>query len=92
MDLTTSYLRHIPQDMQARYQFAETRNACAVLAATNQEAFHHIVDVLRAFQLLRTDLLTPGGQESDLAARANRLFRSRGWREARVDTLIRFSL
>lgn len=43
--------------------------------------------------MLRTDdLLKPGGQESNLAARLNRMFRERGWREARVDTLIRLSL
>ena len=48
--------------------------------------------VLREFQLRTRDLLTPGGQESDLAARINRMFRDAGWREARVDTLIQLSL
>ncbi len=92
MDLTSSYEQHIPQDVRARYQFAETRNASAVFAATNLLAFEQLIDVLRHFQLRTSDLITPGGQESDIAARANRLFRERGWREARVDTLIQLSL
>lgn len=92
MDLTQSFERCFPQDILARYQFAETRNAAALFAATNPDAFEQVLDVLRSFQLRTSDLITPGGQESDLAARANRLFRERGWREARVDTLIQLSL
>lgn len=92
MDLTQSFEHCLPPDVLARYQFAETRNAAAILAATNAVAFEHVVDALRSFQLRTADLITPGGQESDLAARANHLFRARGWREARVDTLIRLSL
>jgi len=92
MDLTQSFERCFPADVLARYQFAETRNATTVFAATNPVAFDHVVDALRNFQLRTADLIRPGGQESDLAARANRLFRDRGWREARVDTLIQLSL
>lgn len=92
MDLTQSFEHCFPSDVLARYQFAETRNAATVFAATNPVAFEQVVGVLRNFRLHTADLLTPGGQESDLAARANRLFRERGWREARVDTLIQLSL
>lgn len=92
MDLTDSFLRCIPDDVRERYEFAETRNAAAILAATNPAAFEQLIAVLRGFQLRTKDLLTPGGQESDLAARVNSMFRDVGWREARVDTLIRLSL
>lgn len=92
MDLTHSYTQCIPPDILERYQFAETRNAAMILAATNSSAFSQLMDVLRLFQLRTADLLQPGGQESDLAARLNLMFRERGWREARVDTLIRLLL
>ena len=92
MDLTISFERVLPEDVRRKYEFAETRNAAAIFAATNPDAFNQLVDVLRTFTLRTADLLNPGGQESDLAARMNRLFRERGWREARVDTLIRLSL
>jgi hypothetical protein len=92
MDLTHSFQQHIPADVFARYQFAETRNAAAIFAATNPDAFAQLLEVLRDFHLRTSDLLTPGGQESDLAARMNRAFRVIGWREARVDTLIQLSL
>lgn len=92
MDLTNSFQALVPADLFARYEFAETRNAASIFAATNPTAFGQVLDVLRDFQLKTSDLLTPGGQESDLAARMNSAFRAQGWREARVDTLIRLSL
>lgn len=92
MDLTHSYRQCIPTDVCDRYEFAETRNAATIIAATNPVAFEQLMAVLRGFQLRTDDLLKPGGQESDLAARMNRLFRENGWREARVDTLIQLSL
>lgn len=92
MDLTQSFQQRIPEDIRSRYQFAETRNAAAILSVTNPEAFDQLLEVLRGFRLRTSDLITAGGQESDLAARMNRAFRERGWREARVDTLIQLSL
>jgi hypothetical protein len=92
MDLTQSFERCLPEDVLRRYQFAETRNAAAIFKATNSGAFDQLIDVLRMFHLRTSDLTTPGGQESDLAARMNRLYREKGWREARVDTLIQLSL
>lgn len=92
MDLTQSFAHCIAPDIQRRYQFAETRNAANIFRATNPEAFEQLEGVLRGFCLTTADLITPGGQESDLAARMNRMFRDTGWREARVDTLIQLSL
>lgn len=92
MELTESFKQVLPSKVLERYEFAETRNATKILQATNPEAFGQVVEVLDAFQLTAQDLTTPGGQESELAARLNNSFRARGWREARVDTLIRLSL
>lgn len=92
MDLTNSYESAFPTEVLDRYEFAETRNAAAIFQATNPAAFEQLVSVLNSFELLATDLTTPGGQESSLAARLNASFRAEGWREARVDTLIRLLL
>ena len=92
MDLTHSYRECIPTPVLERYSFAETRNATRILQSTNPTAFDQLLDALAEFQLSTADLITPGGQESGLAARLNAAFRTRGWREAKVDTLIRLSL
>ncbi len=92
MELTSSFAEVFPDSVLQRYRFAETRNAAKILHITNPVAFSQIVEVLNQFVFTAADLLTPGGQESDLAARLNSSFREWGWREARVDTLIRLSL
>jgi len=92
VDLTTSFLGVLPEDVLLRYQFAETRNAATILYSTNGNAFNEMVTVLRDFTLMTSDLVTAGGQESELAARLNHGFRGQGWREARVDTQTRLTL
>jgi hypothetical protein len=89
MELTRSYERTIPADLRKRYDFVETRNAAAVLAASNPDAFGEFLDVLRGFQLITTDITDPGKNESAVAIKMNRAFRDRGWREAAYDTHLR---
>lgn len=92
MDLTTSFERVIPVEVLDRYILAETRQAAAILQATNPERFTEMVEALNEFEIQGSDLLTAGGQETQLAKRFNEAFRSRGWREARVDTDIDLKL
>lgn len=90
--MSASYAAAMPQRVLDRYEFIETRNAAAVLAATNRPRFDELVRVLDEFELTTDYLIKPGGQESALAKRLNTMFRDRGWREARVDTQIRLVL
>lgn len=92
VELTESYLRVIPESVQARYQIRETRNAAAILAVTNPEEFAELIMALDGFSLRVEDLVQSGGNESRLAARLNEGFRSRGWREGRVDTRVKSEL
>jgi hypothetical protein len=92
VDLTDSYTRALPPHIRDRYEFIETRNAAAILAATNPQRFGELLTALHEFQLRTDDLVQPGGQETELAARLNTAFRNKGWREARVDTRIRLEL
>lgn len=92
MDLTTSYEHVLPAEVLDRYVIRETRQASVILAATNPDLLDEIVDVLNEFELIREDMLTAGGQETQLAQRFNGAFRHRGWREAGVDTDIELRL
>ncbi len=92
MELTNSFERTLPEQVLSRYVVRETRQAAAILAATNPGAFAEILSVLNEFQIVRDDLLRAGGQETQLAQRFNAAFRVRGWREARIDTEITLRL
>jgi hypothetical protein len=100
MELTDSWSRARDADLAtvplarlaaltARFELRETRNAAAVLAATAPEEFTELCAVLDAFVLHTADLIEAGGNESRLAQRLNADFRGRGWREGRVDTVVR---
>lgn len=92
MELTRSWTTVLPAAVAERYELRETRNAAAVLAATSPTEFSEVCAVLDAFVLTVDDLIEPGGNESRLAARLNSALRGQGWREGRVDTVIRSEL
>jgi hypothetical protein len=89
MELTRSWSTSLPAPVAERFELRETRNAAAVLAATAPEEFTELCAVLDAFVLHTADLIEAGGNESRLAQRLNADFRGRGWREGRVDTVVR---
>jgi hypothetical protein len=71
----------LPAPVLARFDFLETRNAASILQASNPGEFSEVVEVLKDFELLDSDIKKPGGNKSALAARVDRAFRDRGWRE-----------
>lgn len=92
VELTESYLRVFPASVTQRYELRETRNAAAILSVTNPDEFAELIEAMDGFVLRVADLVHSGGNESKLAARLNDRFRSRGWREGRVDTRVRSEL
>ena len=88
MEPTESYKRFFPADLLGRYDFFETRNAAAILHATNPAELAEVIDVLRWLRLDPADVTGAGGNKSDLAARVDARFRTLGWREGRHDTKI----
>jgi len=92
MDLTGSYRTHCSEELLQKFDFCEVRNAAAILASTNPNEWHEIQQVLTWFQLTQEDVFGEGGNRSDLATRVDERFREMGWREGRVDTLIKLAV
>lgn len=92
MDLTTSYIEHVAPELRERFEFCEVRNAAAILASTNPTEWSELMQVLSTLSLTDQDILDDGGNKSDLAARVDESFRELGWREGRVDTLIKLAV
>jgi hypothetical protein len=89
MDESHSYTQCIEQDILAKYEFCEVRNAAAIISSTSPAEWRDLLEGLRHFTLHRADIVDEGGNKSDLAARLDEAFRQSGWREGRVDTLIK---
>lgn len=92
MELTASYKRVVPQGILDKFQFCEVRNAASVLKATSPALWEEVLSVLHAFSLSEADIRAAGGNKSDIAARLDEAFRVLGWREGRVDTLIKLKV
>jgi hypothetical protein len=52
----------------------------AILAAARPEEWQEILEVLRGFSLLRSDIAKPGGSKSDIAKKIDGHFTRLGWR------------
>lgn len=89
MDLTDSYSRVFDSELLGRYSWVETRNAAAVLQASDPEAFTEFKGVLAEFFLYDTDLLIPGGNRGAVPIRLDGAFDRRGWSAVRVNTEFR---
>lgn len=84
MNLTASYRSAVPGDVLDRYSWLETRNAAAVLRASNPEEFDDLVAVLAGFQVYDDDLLRPGGNRGPISIRIDGMLEQKGWRAVRI--------
>jgi hypothetical protein len=85
--VTTTHL--IPSDIHEEYEVHEWRNAAGVLQTAHPNQWQDIVDVLRAFEFKRSEVLKGGGGKSVIAARIDSFLERRGWVEKKFDTSIR---
>lgn len=78
----------VPPDIAARYEVHEWRNGLAILSAARPAEWKDIVEVLRGFSLLKSDILKPGGSKGLIASKLDRHFDRLGWREKKFETKI----
>lgn len=78
----------VPADIEARYEVHEWRNGLAILATAHAEEWNDILQVLRNFRLLRSNILKPGGRKSTIAEKLDGHFFQLGWREKGFKTKI----
>ncbi|MFO1207614.1 MAG: BglII/BstYI family type II restriction endonuclease [Amaricoccus sp.] len=78
----------VPDDLRRLYHVREWRNAAGVLMTACPGEWQDIIDVLRGFRLLRSEVLTAGGGLSPISQGINAAFGARGWREEKFETRI----
>jgi Restriction endonuclease BglII len=78
----------VPDDISQKYDVSEWRNGLAILAAVRPNEWAEMLEVLRGFTLLRSDIVNPGGAKSDIAKKIDGHFTKLGWQEKQFDTKI----
>jgi hypothetical protein len=79
---------NVPADIVARYEVHEWRNGLAILAAAHPKEWRNIVEVLRGFKLLKSDVMKPGGSKGLISSKLDTHFTQLGWVEKKFDTKI----
>lgn len=78
----------VPKDVAARFEVHEWRNGVAILSAARPEEWSNILEVLRGFTLLKSDILKPGGSKGLISSKLDSHFTKLGWIEKKFDTKI----
>jgi Restriction endonuclease BglII len=78
----------VPAEISKRFFVQEWRHGLAILSAAHPEEWKDILDALREFKLLRSDILKPGGRKSEVAGKIDGALSKRGWLEKGFDTRI----
>src|SRR5262245_50828937 len=78
----------VPTEIAARYEVYEWRNGLAILSAAHPVEWTNILEVLRGFTLLKSDILKPGGSKGLISSKLDSHFTRLGWNEKKFDTKI----
>lgn len=84
--MTTAHL--VPPDLRELYHVKEWRNATGVLTTACPKEWEEIIEVLRAFRLLRSEVQAAGKNRSPISRQIDSSFYKLGWIEKDFQTVI----
>jgi CRISPR-associated protein Csd2 len=90
--MTTSYpLAPVPEALHALYEVHNFKHAAEVLSSSCAQEFAELCQALSTFRITKEDLLSPGGNESQIPKKVASLLRRSGWFETRIrgDLIVR---
>lgn len=85
--MSTTHL--VPKDIAAAYEVHEWRNATGVLETAKPAEWKEVLTALRAFKLMRSEVLKPGGRRSLIVERFESPLKKTGWVEKHFATAIK---
>ncbi len=79
-------LHLVPEDLRRLYHVKEWRNAAGILATACPDEWTDIVEVLRAFRLLRSEVQAAGKNRSPISRQIDGAFYNRHWVQKSFET------
>lgn len=83
-----STIHLVPDDLRGMYHVKEWRNATGVLATACPDEWAEVIEVLRAFRLLRSHVQAAGKNRSPISKGLDSKFYALGWQEKKFHTAI----
>jgi len=84
-----STIHLVPDDLRELYHVKEWRNAAGVLHTACPGEWQEIIEVLRKFRLLRSEVQAAGKNRSPISRQLDGAFYSRDWTEKKFTTSIK---
>jgi hypothetical protein len=78
----------IPPDLLEKYHVKEWRNATGILTTACAPEWNEVVQVLRDFELLKSEIRVGGGNKSLISQRIDQPLYAKGWVEKNFQTAI----
>jgi len=78
----------VPDDLRQRYHVKEGCDAAGVLSTACPAEWQDLLDVLRDFRLLKSEVVVGGGNRSLISRRIDGAFYAKGWQEKGFETSI----
>lgn len=78
----------VPEDLRNLYHVKEWRNATGVLQTACPGEWQEIIEILRDFRLLRSEIEAPGKNRSPISKALDGRFYAAGWVEKKFETAI----
>ena len=75
----------LPADIRSQYQIEERHHGIAILKNDFPAQWNDLLEVLRAFEVKKSDVAKPGGRKSPIAESIDGLFFDRGWIEKKFE-------
>jgi hypothetical protein len=79
----------VPEDLRKLYHVREWRNAAGILSTACPNEWQEIIDILRSFKLLRSEVQAAGKNRSPISKQLDGAFYAKGWEEKEFATAIR---
>lgn len=76
---------HIPADIANLYEVHDFKHASAILVTEFPAEFHEVCDALRIFRFTEEDVITGGGNESNIPKKFSNILRPMGWKEEQLN-------
>lgn len=83
-----STIHLVPDDLRQMYHVKEWHNAAGVLTTACPTEWQEIIEVLRDFRLLRSQVQAAGKNKSPISKGLDSRFYAMGWQEKKFDTAI----
>lgn len=82
----------IPVDIIEKYNIKNYNHAAEILSQSFKKEFDEIIDALRSFTIMESEICELGGSESSIPPKFSKVLEPLGWKEIRIsgDLIIKF--